>query len=119
MDPFKSPKTYWSVLKSFHKKIPCIPPIFHENRFIANMKERAELFNSILAKQCSIIDNGSEISSSVHPKSDKSLANITFTEKVIEKIIQNLDSNKVHAHDMISTRMLKICSKSIIKPLHL
>ena len=31
--------------------------------------------------------------------------------------IENLDSNKVHEHDMISSiRMFKICGKSIIKP---
>ena len=47
----------------------------------------------------------------------KSLSNITFTEKDIEKVMENLDSNKAHGHDMISIRMLKICGKSIIKPL--
>ena len=48
MEPSTSPKTYWSVLKSFHnnKKIPCIPPILHENRFVTNFKEKAKLFNS-------------------------------------------------------------------------
>ena len=119
MEPSTSPKTYWSVLKSFHnnKKIPCIPPIFHENRFVTNFKEKAELFNSFFAKQCSIIDNGSEIPSFLHPKTDKSLSNITFTEKDIEKVIQSLDSNKAHRHNMMSKRMLKICGKSIIKPL--
>ena len=70
-----------------------------------------------LAKQCSIIDNGSEIPSFLHPKTDKSLSNITFTEKDIEKVIQSLDPNKAHGHDMISIRMLKICGKSIIKSL--
>ena len=115
MEPSTSPKTYWSVLKSFHnnKKIPCIPPIFHENRFVTNFKEKAELFNSFFAKQCSIIDNGSEIPFFLHPKTNKSF--ITFTEKDIEKVIQNLDSNKAHGHDMTSIRMLKICDKSIIK----
>ena len=119
MEPSTSSKTYCSVLNSFHnnKKIPCIPPILHENSFVTNFKEKAELFNSFFAKQCSIIDNGSEIPSFLHPKTDKSLSNITFTEKDIEKIIQNLDSNKAHGHDMISIRMLKICGKSIIKPL--
>ena len=119
MEPSTSPKTYWSVLKSFHnnKKIPSIPPILHENSFVTNFKEKTELFNSFFAKQCSIIDNGREIPSFLHPKTDKSLSNITFTEKDIEKIIQNLDSNKAHRHDMISIRMLKICGKSIIKPL--
>ena len=116
MEPFTRPKTYWSVLKSFHnnKKIPCIPPIFHENRFVTNFKEKAELFNSFSAKQCSVIDNGSQI---LHPKPDKSLSNITFTEKDIEKVAQNLDLNEAHGHDMVSIRMLKLCRKSIIKPL--
>ena len=117
MEPSTSPKTYWSVLKSFHnnKKIPCIPPIFHENRFVTNFKEKAELFNSFFAKQCSIIDNGSEIPSFLHPKTDKLLSNITFTEKDIEKVLQNLDSNKAHGHDMISIRMLKASPSHLLK----
>ena len=38
MELSTSSKTYWSVLKSFHdnKKIPCISPIFYENRFATN-----------------------------------------------------------------------------------
>ena len=75
------------------------------------------MFNSFFAKQCSIIDNGSEIPLFLHSKANKVLSNITFTEKDIEKLIQNLDSNKAHGHDMISIRMLKTCGKSIIKPL--
>ena len=114
MEPSTSPKTYWSVLKSFHNNKK---NTLYSTNFSRNFKEKAELFNSFFAKQCSIIDNGSEIPSFLHPKTDKSLSNITFTEKDIENVIQNLDSNKVHGHDMISIRMLKICVKSIIKPL--
>ena len=35
-NPNISSKNYWSILKSFlkDKKVSCIPPIFHENRFI-------------------------------------------------------------------------------------
>ena len=46
-DPLTSPNTYWSILKTFlnNKKIPCIPPLFHENKFITDFKEKAELFN--------------------------------------------------------------------------
>ena len=69
------------------------------------------MLNSFFAKQCSVIDNGKEILSVLHPKTDKSLSNITLTEKDIEKVIQILDSNKAHGHGMISIRMLKICGK--------
>ena len=78
MDPFTRPKTYWSVLNSFlnNKKIPCIPPTIHENRFVANFKEKAELFLFFYAKECSITGNGSEIESVLHPKTDKSSSNM-------------------------------------------
>ena len=42
----KISKAYWSLLKSFlNKKIPLIPLLFHEHRFIADFKENEDLFN--------------------------------------------------------------------------
>ena len=38
---------------------------------------------------------------------------------ILQTLIKNLDSNKLHGHDMISIPMLKICGKSICKPLDL
>ena len=40
LDRSTSPKTYWSILKTFlsNKKIPFIPPIFHDNKFITDFK---------------------------------------------------------------------------------
>ena len=48
-DPSISSKIYWSVLKCFlkGKKVPCIPPIFHENKFVTNFREKTELFHSL------------------------------------------------------------------------
>ena len=46
----KSLKAYWSLLKTFlnNKKIPLIPPLYHQGDFITNFKIKAELFNSFL-----------------------------------------------------------------------
>ena len=35
-----NPKCYWSILKSFlsNKKIPCIPPLIHNNQFVLDFK---------------------------------------------------------------------------------
>ena len=46
MDPTTSPKAYWSILKTVlnNKKIPCIPPIYH-NIYITDYKEKAQIFN--------------------------------------------------------------------------
>ena len=59
----KSTKAYWALLKFFlnNRKIPVIPPLFHNNKFL----EKAELFNSFFAKQCSLIKNESKLSSSI------------------------------------------------------
>ena len=48
--------SYWFILKCFltGKKVPSIPPIFHEQRFI-DYSEKAELFNSSFANQCSLV----------------------------------------------------------------
>ena len=52
-----SSKTYWYILKSFlkSKKVPGVPSIFHEKKIITDFREKAELFNSIFANQCSLI----------------------------------------------------------------
>ena len=44
------PKAYWSLLKTFlnNKEIPCIPPLFHNIKFIPNFRDKAELFNNFL-----------------------------------------------------------------------
>ena len=43
-DPLTSPKTYWSILKTFlnNKKIPCIAPLFYDNKFMTDFKEKPE-----------------------------------------------------------------------------
>ena len=67
MDPMTSAKTYWAVLKSLlnKKKVPSIPPLFHQNKYVTDFKKKAELFNRFFAKQCSIINNSSEIPSNI------------------------------------------------------
>ena len=71
------------------------------------------------AEQCSILDNSSELPSNFFKKTDKSISAISFTCDDIATLIKNLDPNKAHGHDMISIRMLKLCGKSICKPLDL
>ena len=42
---------------------------------------------------------------------------VHFSTDDIFKIINNLDPNKSHGHDMLSIRMIKLCENSICKPL--
>ena len=102
-----------------NKKIPLIPPLFYENCFITNFKEKAELFNSFFADQCSLMSNASKLPSNFTLYTDNRLSTVTFSQDDIGKIIQNLNPNKAHGHDNISIRMLKICGSSIYGPLEL
>ena len=66
-----------------------------------------------------MIRNNSVLPTDFELFADKSLSNITFTDNDTGRIINSLDPNKAHSHDMMSIRMLKICGDSINKPLGL
>ena len=121
MNTHKNFKIYWSLLKIFlnKKKILIIPPLFYENCFITDFKEKAQLFSIFFSKQCSLIPNSSSLPTDVNYISDKRLSTVTFSARDIEKIIQNLDSNKAHGHDNLSIHMLEICGDSICVPLEM
>ena len=114
-------KCYWSLLKTFlnNKKIPCIPPLYHDDKFVCDFKEKSKIFNNYFAQQCSVINNNSTVPERILYRTDASLAKIVFTTDDIANIIKNLDSNKSHGRDNISIRMLKICGLSICKPLEI
>ena len=67
IDSSTSPKfTFKTFL--INRKIPCIPPLFNNNKFISNFRDEAELFNNFFARQCTLIDNASEIPATLQPK---------------------------------------------------
>ena len=71
----KNTKVYWTLLKRFfnNKRIPLIPPLFHGNEYETDFKKKAELFNSFIAKQCSLISNSSELPLNLHYATEKRL----------------------------------------------
>ena len=101
-----SPKSYWSILKTFlnNKKIPSIPPLLHNGKFIMDFKEKAELFNDFFTMHCSLVNNNSELPSVLTKKTCKLLSTVEFSTNDILQIIRNLNPKKAHGHDMISIR---------------
>ena len=83
--------------------------MFHENKFVTDFKEKAELFNESFAKQC--------LPSHLYYLTD--LSSVSFSQDGIAKVIQNIDPSKAHGHDNISIRMLKICGSSIYNPVEM
>ena len=117
-DPSTSSKCYCTLLKTLSngRNISCIPPTFPDNNIITDFKEKSEIFNSF-AKQCSLIDNGSTLPSLFLLITKKHSQMLTSRLRISK--ISKLDSNKAHGNDVISIRILKLCDKSICKPLNI
>ena len=58
-NPLLQTKTYWSILKTFYngKKIPLIPPLLVDDKFVTDMKTKANIFNKFFAEQCTPLKN--------------------------------------------------------------
>ena len=112
-------KTYWSILKTFYnnKKIPQIPPLLEDDKFVTDMKTKADIFNKFFAEQCTPLKNDSKLPSNQIYLTQSRLGSLNFNEDEIPKIIRALNPHKVHGYDDISIRMIKICDKSLLKPL--
>ena len=48
-----------------NKKIPCVPFLLQDKKYVTDFKKKAELFNLFFGKQCSITDNSSELPSNL------------------------------------------------------
>ena len=118
-DPSTSSKTYWSILKSFYNgsKVPLIPPLLVNNKFVSDFTKKANLFNDFFSFQCTPLSNESALPSCKYFLTDERLITIDFDKNDILKIIRNLNVNKAHGHDDISIRMLKICDSVVTEPL--
>ena len=90
-DPLISTKCYWSLLKAIlnEKKVPCIPPIFNNNKYVTDFKEKSEIFNFFFANQCSLIPNKSILPSQLKLLTEHTLTSCDFSETDILQIINN------------------------------
>ena len=116
--PDTAQKTYWSILKSFLNKckIPRIPPLFHNNKFITCCKHKAEIFNKYFSSQCTPF----QINSFLPPfkkLTNNKIENFTITDNEIKLLLQNINTSKATGPDNISAKMLKMCSDPLVAPI--
>ena len=77
----------------------------------------ANIFNKFFADQCTPLKNDSVLPTTQIFSTPSKLCTLNFNEEEIIKIIRNFNVHKAHGHDDISIRMIKVCDKSILKPL--
>ena len=111
-----SSKTYWSIIKTFcnNKKISLIPPIFIGNKLESDFKLKANHFKRYFAPKCTPINNDSYLPSCFEFYFQSRLSSLNIIEDNILKIVRALNINKVHGHDEMSVRMIKICDEQLV-----
>ena len=82
----------------------------HNNTFLTDTLVKVNTFNSFFAKQCSLIETGSEL------PADYLLTHNLDPAKIIS-IICAFDVSKAHGWNDTSVCMVRICDKSSVKPL--
>ena len=88
-----------------------------DDKFVTDIQSKANIFNKYFADQCTPLTNDCILSTSQMFLTPSRVCILNFSEAEIIKIIRNLNEHKAQGHDDISVRMIKICDKSILKPL--
>ena len=117
-DPKTAQKTYWKILNTFLNKckLPRIPPLFVNNNFITDCKDKAKAFNDYFASQCTPFINNSTLPA-FSSFTDKIISDFEITENEINELLQGINTNKAHGPDDISANMIKLCGNHLTRPL--
>ena len=90
---------------------------FDRQKFLTNIRTKGNIFDKFFSEQCTPLKNDSVLPSRQEFLTEEKLCSLDFSNDEILKLIRSLNVHKAHGHDDISIRMIKICDKSLIKPL--
>ena len=106
-----------SSTKNLHYETSLIPPLLVDNKFVTDIQIKANIFNNFFAEQCTPLKNSSALPLNQMFLTQSRFNCIDFNGDEILKIVRALNIHKTHGHDDASIRMIKICDKSLVKPL--
>ena len=100
-NPLLQAKAYWSILKAFYndKKISQIPPLLVDNKFLTDIKTKANIFGEYFAEQCTLLKNSSVLPINQTFLTQSRLISLDFNKEEILKIVRVLNVHKAHGHD--------------------
>ena len=116
-NPTTGQKSYWKILNKFLNKckVPKIPPLFVQGRYITDCKDKASIFNNFFSSQCIPFVNNSELPElTIHTTSRSSSFETNVNE--INEIITGLNSKNAYGPDLISVSMIKLCGADLFFP---
>ena len=83
--------------------------------FSSTMMKKPIFLTNIFSSQCNPLPNDSKLPETYI--TETKLSSFNIGDEDTYKIIKTLDIYEAHGHDEVSIRMLKLCDKSIVKPL--
>ena len=115
-NPLLQAKTYWSILKTFYngKNVPLIPPLLVDNKFVTDIKTKANIFNKFFAEQCAPLENDSKLPSYqiflIQSRlSSLELPPLPIFGKLFEKFIFNRIHNFLSQEKLINPNQSGFC----------
>ena len=119
-DSHTAPKTYWTLLNRllYNKKIPAIPPLLDDGKFVSDFYEKSNIFNNFFASICTPIKNASTLPSFSY-RTNTRIKSFNITEKDILSIIKSLGPTTAHGCDNLSVKMIQIFKEVITTTLKL
>ena len=88
-----------------------------DDKFVTDIQTKTNIFNKFFVDQYQPLINASDLPTNQIFLTQSRLGSFDFNEGELLQIIRALNINKAHGHDDISIRMIKICYKSLLKPL--
>ena len=103
-NPLLQAKTYWSILKTFYndKKIPLIPPLLIDYKFVTDAQSKGNISNKFFADQCTALKNDSVLPTNQIFLTQARLGSLDFNEGDFLKIMRALNVNEAQGHNDIS-----------------
>ena len=113
-DSQAAPKTCSAFLNRlpYDKKIPAIPPLLVDGKFVSDFYEKANIFKNFFASICTPIIYASTLTSFSY-RTNTRIKSFNISEKDILSIIKSLDSTKAHGCDNLSIKMIQIYNEVI------
>ena len=84
---------HWSISKVFYdsKRLPLIPPLLVHNKFVTDLKAKANIFNDFFSKQCTPLANGSKQPENQVYLTNSRVNSVPFYINLVMNIIRNLN----------------------------
>ena len=116
--PNLSTQDYWKTLKSFIKpsQTSSIPPLYHENVYVADTNEKANLLNNFFAEQ-SVLDDHLAILPVTVNLEGPTLDSIHFSPTEVKDILSTLKLGKASGPDNVNKIILKEAAEPLSNPL--